>query len=347
MSGLPPIAPLVGASTRIRLARDYYVRIAGNDYSVDPTMIGRFVDVHAGLTRVTIRCVGVTVKRIVYAWGLNLVVVCLRVAPPWGGTLIALPINLRARTTTGGNKTTELAAELIEEIADWLPERSFHLTGDGAYACLLGAQLPRTHVTSRMRRDTGCMNRRRHAPANAAGLPSKAAGWASHPSWAPRHRTRPGPRSPSTCAAATSGASSPSSTCPATQCAKTPWSAWSWSATPQVRNPTTSSSPPTVRRQHRHRQPLRRSLANRVLLQRSQATRRRRTPPKLDRPRPGPRGHARLLVTHRHLVRCYLASWNDTPTWRTRTTPARGPQASSTPSPHCAGLRPDCESSLG
>lgn len=48
--------------------------------------------------------------------GLNLVVVCLRVALPWGGTLIALPINLRARTKTGGNKTTELAAELIEEM---------------------------------------------------------------------------------------------------------------------------------------------------------------------------------------------------------------------------------------
>jgi len=44
------------------------------------------------------------------------VVVCLRVALPWGGTLIALPINLRARTKTGGNKTTELAAELIEEM---------------------------------------------------------------------------------------------------------------------------------------------------------------------------------------------------------------------------------------
>jgi hypothetical protein len=104
----------------------------------------------AGVFRDAIRS---TVKRIVYAWGLNLVVVCLRVSPPWGGTPIALPINLRVRTKTQGNKTTELAAEMIEEIAGWLPERSFHLTGDGAYACLLGAQLPRTHVTSRMRRD--------------------------------------------------------------------------------------------------------------------------------------------------------------------------------------------------
>jgi len=90
-----------------------------------------------------------TVKRVVYAWGLNLVVVCLRVSPPWGGTPIALPVNLGVRTKTDGKKTTELAAEMVAEIPVWLPERSLHLTGDGAYACLLGAELPRTQVTSR------------------------------------------------------------------------------------------------------------------------------------------------------------------------------------------------------
>jgi hypothetical protein len=104
----------------------------------------------AGVFRDAIRS---TVKRVVYAWGLNLVVVCLRVSPPWGGTPIALPLNLRVRTKKEGKKTTELAAEMVGEIAGWLPERSFHLTGDGAYACLLGAQLSRTQVTSRMRRD--------------------------------------------------------------------------------------------------------------------------------------------------------------------------------------------------
>jgi transposase len=58
MGGLPPVAPTVGTSERVRLGRDYYVRISGNDYSVDPTVIGRFVDVHAGLTIVTITCAG-------------------------------------------------------------------------------------------------------------------------------------------------------------------------------------------------------------------------------------------------------------------------------------------------
>jgi len=36
MGALPPVAPTVGESTRVRLGRDYYVRVAGNDYSVDP-----------------------------------------------------------------------------------------------------------------------------------------------------------------------------------------------------------------------------------------------------------------------------------------------------------------------
>ena len=38
----------------MRLGRDYYVRVAGNDYSVDPTAIGRLVDVHAALARVAV-----------------------------------------------------------------------------------------------------------------------------------------------------------------------------------------------------------------------------------------------------------------------------------------------------
>ena len=33
MGVLPPVAPSVGTSSRVRLGRDYYVRIAGNDYS--------------------------------------------------------------------------------------------------------------------------------------------------------------------------------------------------------------------------------------------------------------------------------------------------------------------------
>jgi hypothetical protein len=58
MVALPPLAPAIGLTHRVRLARDYYVRIDSNDYSVDPRAIGRFVDVHADLARVVVSCAG-------------------------------------------------------------------------------------------------------------------------------------------------------------------------------------------------------------------------------------------------------------------------------------------------
>ncbi|GAA1876718.1 IS21 family transposase [Myceligenerans crystallogenes] len=56
MVALPPLAPPVGLRGRVRLARDYYVRVDGNDYSVDPRVIGRFVDWTASPARVTVSC---------------------------------------------------------------------------------------------------------------------------------------------------------------------------------------------------------------------------------------------------------------------------------------------------
>lgn len=47
MLPLPPVAPVVGWVNRVRLGRDYYVRVDSSDYSVDPAVIGRFVDVTA------------------------------------------------------------------------------------------------------------------------------------------------------------------------------------------------------------------------------------------------------------------------------------------------------------
>ena len=55
MLPLPPVAPAVGWVNRVRLGRDYYVRIDSSDYSVDPSMIGRFVDVTADLSKVEAR----------------------------------------------------------------------------------------------------------------------------------------------------------------------------------------------------------------------------------------------------------------------------------------------------
>lgn len=55
MLTLPPVPPTVETVTSVRLGRDYYVRVAGNDYSVDPTAIGQLVDVST-----TLGCVAVT-----------------------------------------------------------------------------------------------------------------------------------------------------------------------------------------------------------------------------------------------------------------------------------------------
>jgi hypothetical protein len=49
MLALPPIAPAVGFGQRVRLGRDYYVRVLGNDYSIDPAAIGRLIEVRADL----------------------------------------------------------------------------------------------------------------------------------------------------------------------------------------------------------------------------------------------------------------------------------------------------------
>ena len=55
MLPLPPVPPAVGWVNRVRLGRDYYVRVDSNDYSVAPPVIGRFVDVTADLSRVEVR----------------------------------------------------------------------------------------------------------------------------------------------------------------------------------------------------------------------------------------------------------------------------------------------------
>ena len=74
MGALPPLAPVTGTRTRVRLGRDYYVRVAGNDYSVDPSVIGRFVDVHAGLDRVIVTCVGAVVADHARSWAVRQVI---------------------------------------------------------------------------------------------------------------------------------------------------------------------------------------------------------------------------------------------------------------------------------
>jgi len=93
-----------------------------------------------------------TRNRIVYAWGLNLVVLTLRVNPPWGGEPLGLPILMR-RHRKGGASLIDLAEAMLGQLAGWLPERAFRVHADGFYASLAGRPLVRLHLISRMRRD--------------------------------------------------------------------------------------------------------------------------------------------------------------------------------------------------
>lgn len=58
MLPLPPVAPATGWRTSTRLARDHYVRLDSNDYSVHPAVIGRRIEVLADLDRVRVFCEG-------------------------------------------------------------------------------------------------------------------------------------------------------------------------------------------------------------------------------------------------------------------------------------------------
>jgi transposase len=58
MLALPPVAPVIGWRTSTRLARDHYVRLDSNDYSVHPAVIGRRIEVVADLARVRAYCEG-------------------------------------------------------------------------------------------------------------------------------------------------------------------------------------------------------------------------------------------------------------------------------------------------
>jgi transposase len=71
---LPPVGPHVGLRNRIRLSRDYYVRIDTVDYSVHPRAIGRFVDVVASLREVTVTCEGEVVAAHPRSWAKHRVI---------------------------------------------------------------------------------------------------------------------------------------------------------------------------------------------------------------------------------------------------------------------------------
>lgn len=58
MQALPPVPPAVETTSSARLGRDYYLRVAGNDYSLDPSAIGYLVDVRTTVDQVIVTRAG-------------------------------------------------------------------------------------------------------------------------------------------------------------------------------------------------------------------------------------------------------------------------------------------------
>jgi transposase len=70
MLPLPPVAPATGWRASTRLARDHYVRVDSNDYSIHPAVIGRRIELIVDLARVKALCDGrlVADHERVWAW---------------------------------------------------------------------------------------------------------------------------------------------------------------------------------------------------------------------------------------------------------------------------------------
>lgn len=63
MLALPPVLPDPAFRTSTRVGRDHWVRVLGSDYSVQPRVIGRRVEVRADHDEVVITCAGELVAR--------------------------------------------------------------------------------------------------------------------------------------------------------------------------------------------------------------------------------------------------------------------------------------------
>jgi hypothetical protein len=119
MLTLPPVSPQVGWSNRIRLGRDYYVRVDSNDYSVDPAAIGRQVTVAADLKRVRVHLDGRIAADHQRVWARQ-----MTVTDP---THVATAEQLRAAFTR--QRTCDDNA-LVRDLADY--DRAFGIDGQVA-----------------------------------------------------------------------------------------------------------------------------------------------------------------------------------------------------------------------
>jgi hypothetical protein len=119
MLPLPPIPLHLGWRNKIRLGRDYYVRLDTNDYSVDPTVIGRMVDVAGDLERVRVRSEGRIVAEHPRVWA--------------RGTTITDPVHVETaawlRKQFQQPRSVDLARDLARDLSDY--DRAFGLNEEG------------------------------------------------------------------------------------------------------------------------------------------------------------------------------------------------------------------------
>jgi hypothetical protein len=119
MLPLPPVPLLLGWRHQIRLGRDYYVRLAASDYSVDPAVIGRMIEVTADLDRVRARLDGRIVADHARVWARGLTVT----GPAHVATAAVLRRQHRQPPASADDS-------LIRDLADY--DRAFGLDGEVA-----------------------------------------------------------------------------------------------------------------------------------------------------------------------------------------------------------------------
>jgi transposase len=119
MLPLPAIPPPLGWHHRVRLGRDYYVRLDASDYSVDPAVIGRLVDITASLDRVRVHVGEHVVADHARVWARGLTVT----DPAHAATARRLRQELRQPRPSG------LPSDLVRDLADY--DRAFGLISGG------------------------------------------------------------------------------------------------------------------------------------------------------------------------------------------------------------------------
>lgn len=125
MHRLPPIPPPVGFTAKTRLPRDYYLRVLSNDYSIDPTVIGRMIDVHADLDTVTARCDGAVVATHPRAWTRH------RTITDPGHVETAARLRATFQHCTAATDPSDDEAGLVRNLADYDARFGVDFDGEG------------------------------------------------------------------------------------------------------------------------------------------------------------------------------------------------------------------------